>query len=230
MKKYILIAIFCFSFLFTSTSNTYASKIDTLKNQSLELKYNDDKEMIECLNKFKNSNSKEILSYNGKNLTNIYLKELLYYIQKNEYDKAINLIYSKNLIISYEHIEYSVERTALAKHVYRDFTTKSKSENYPSIVKSWTVRLKGTIYYDQNKKYITGLSNPTLSVVKNPQGAAFSPILDDVSTSKNKIDDFHASFSASYRLNCKLYVNVSGRQVVKLVMFPPQHIYFKSGV
>ncbi len=75
-----------------------------------------------------------------------------------------------------------------------------------NVVASWWMRLKGTFYYDINTRKITTYSNPVISIksytikeLKYTGLENFKPILTDVTTFANKINDYSCSFTGRFR-------------------------------
>lgn len=215
MKKF-LFSIILSIILFCSSSLSYAS------NEVNPL-------FVDSLNNYFNNSESIIFDENGANVTNMYHEYLTDLYKSNKYIEAEDFVVNNNLVLSWL-ANLPSPRTSLLKTVYRDFSVTKNSITNSRLRCSWTVRLTGKLYYEQNRKYITSVNSPTLSILTvNFDGYSMTPSLSNVSTKGTKKDKYHATFSASY--NFLVHVTETVGNVNKgTYTFPRISINFDASV
>ncbi len=199
----------------------------SLANDSTEKKV-DNSLLEESVEKFYRNNFSEVQDNEGNNVTMLHKSNINKFYENNEFDKIRDYILENKISLAwYDGISY---RASLGKSSSKTFYKLYKSTNYGSIQKEWVVKLSGTFYYDQNKKIVTSVGKPTLSIQVARFGAGFSPYLSNVSTSGTKNGSYGAKFSASYNMKANMNIKQSGVTIKGIVNFPRDTVSYTSSL
>lgn len=128
-----------------------------------------------------------VMDLNGNNVTDEFIDSASDYYNQGDYESILNIIENKNLEISYRVIESEEQIGSGARAI----TTQKASDYFYHIGydstgtfrKEWVTKISGSYNCNLATGTITSVSSPTLSLYSASFGSAFSPYLDDVSTS-----------------------------------------------
>lgn len=212
MKKLIFLLMMV---IFLTTRASYADKVENAEDTTL---------IEQSLEKYVNQSESLVLDNNGKDVTSKHDLNLKNFYMNKQFDKAKEYVLNNDIIFGWN--EGISTRAALAKNTSKTFYALKKSTNYQSIQKEWMVRLSGTFYYEQNRKYITSVKSPYLKIETARFGSGFTPYLTNVSIRGVKVDTYTAGFSATYTMQARMSI----QGIEGTVLFPAISISYNASV
>lgn len=156
----------------------------------------------------------------GKNITKEFVYTATSYHNIGDYRSIQNMIKYQDLSISHQvssikrdnRLRNSVEPNAIrgenvSKRFYK--IAKDSTGRFP---KEWVVTLSGNISYDTRTYKITHASGPRVSLTEANFGQAFSPRIDNVTTSRS-YKGSTATFKGSYTMKATLGLSIGSLPV-----------------